>query len=294
MKLQMIAASLVLACASAQAADTTMNAALTGGWIPDFNLDSGGKASATLWQASVSGSKQLDASQRLGVAISFGQQSWSFDQAQAWGGSEPWGTLGRASFSLPYSYASQDGWLYSLAPGIEYAAEQGADQGDALSYGASAFVAHYFAPNKMIGLGVAVWQRLEDVQAFPFLVVNWQLGEQWRIANPFAVSPVGPAGLELVWAPDQRFELGLGGTWRSYEYRLAKDNSVAAGGVLKDSSVPVFVRAGYAFNPSLRLDAYAGVGLGGEFVIQNSNGDDQVTEQHSAMPIMGLSLSGRF
>lgn len=282
------------ATALVHAADGQLSAAATAGWIPDFSLDSGGKASATIWQASVSGSKQLDPQQRLGLAMGFGQQSWSFEQATAWGGVSPWKTLGRATLSMPYSYATGGGWVYAIAPGVEYAAESGASQSDSLSYGVSVSAAHYFAPDRMVGLGVAVWQRLESTEAFPFLVVNWKLADQWRLANPFAVSPVGPAGLELTWMPAPRFELGFGGTWRSYEYRLASNNRLAANGVMQDKTVPLFVRAGYAINDSMRLDAYAGAGVGGEFVIQNANGDDVSTEKHSAMPILGLTLSGRF
>ena len=119
------------------------------GWIPDFNLDSGGKASATAWLASFGGNWKLDEAHRLGFSLQYGQQDWSFDQPVAWGGQTPWDTLSRASLNVTYFHINTaNGWGYAFIPGLEYAAERNASSSDSISYGLSAIVTRSFSAGK--------------------------------------------------------------------------------------------------------------------------------------------------
>ncbi len=270
-------------------------ASLSVGWVPDFDLDSGGKAGATLLQASFGGSWQLDPAQRLGFSVQYAQQDWSFDQPAAWGVDTPWQDLSRFALSVPYSRVNtRTGWAYSIIPGMDFSRESGASSSDSFSYGVNAAVTRFLGKDRMIGGGVAIWQRLDGFQAFPFLAINWKLSEHWRLANPFQVSVVGPAGLEAVWSPKPGFEMGFGATWREYEYRLAASNPVAPGGILVDSTIPVYMRAETKFNESARLNLYLGAGVGGEFEFLDANENTVSTEEHSLMPIVGLTFSGQF
>lgn len=279
----------------AAAADAPFKATATVGWVPDFDLDSGGKAGATLLQLSLSGTRQLDASQRLGFAVQYGRQDWSFDDPQAWGTDSPWDALSRISLSVPYSHVNTaNGWAWSVIPAVDFSSESGAGGGDSFSYGMNAGLVRFLARDKMIGGGVAIWQRLDGFQAFPYLVIDWKLSEHWKLVNPFAASVVGPAGLEAVWSPKPGFEMGFGATWREYEWRLADDNPVAPGGILVDSTIPVYLRAETEFTESASLSFYLGVGLGGEFEFLDADENTVSTEEHSLMPIVGLTYSGQF
>ena len=293
--LLMVSAMTQAADEPAASADSPYKANLSIGWLPDFDLDSGGKASATLWQAAFSGNWQLDEAQRLGFSVTYGQQDWSFDQPQAWGVATPWDTLSRVSLSVPYTHINTStGWAYSLIPSVDFSSERDASSSDSFSYGLNAGIARFAARDKMIGGGVALWQRLDGFQAFPFLLIDWKLSEHWRIANPFAVSVVGPAGVEAVWSPKPGFEMGFGATWREYEWRLATSNPVAPGGVLIDSTIPVYLRAETRFNESARLNLYLGAGVGGEFEFLDVNDNTVSTEEHSPMLLLGLTFTGQF
>ena len=279
----------------AAAANTPYKASLSIGWVPDFDLDSGGKAGATLLQASFGGNWQLDQAQRLGFSVNYSQQDWSFDQPQAWATDTPWDTLSRFAVSVPYTRINtRTGWAYSLIPGIDYASERDASGSDSFSYGLNAGIARFKSREQMIGVGVALWQRLDGFQAFPFVLVDWKLSDTWRIANPFSVSVVGPAGVEAVWSPKPGFEMGFGTTWREYEWRLSNSNPVAPGGILIDRTIPVYMRAETQFNESLRLNFYLGAGVGGEFEFLDENDNTVSTEEHSLMPLVGLNLQGTF
>nr|WP_314899065.1 DUF6268 family outer membrane beta-barrel protein [uncultured Deefgea sp.] len=292
-KLILTAAALAVA-SLAQANDVTWNYSITPVYAPSTDLDGGGEVSTTWLSSSLGATKKIDQNQSLGFSISGSQQSWSFDKPKAWGGVTPWQDLRSAQLTLPYSYATADGVIFSFSPGVQYAAEDGADQGESINYGANAFVAKYFSPSLMLGLGVGAWQAFESNNVYPFLIVNWKITDTLSLNNPFVAGPVGPAGLELSWKATPQWELSAGGTWRSYESRLAANNPIATNGVLQNNSVPLFVRASYKMTDSARLDFYAGTAVNGEFTIQNQQGNDVVTEKYSSMPFLGLTLSGKF
>jgi hypothetical protein len=291
----LVYSSLSLAQETASVSTEPYSASATVGWIPGFDLDSGGTASAIIWQASFSGNWKLDDAQRLGFSLQYGQQDWSFDDPQAWGVATPWQTLSRVAVSVPYSHVNtKTGWAYTLIPGLDFARERDASSSDSFSYGLNAGVARFLDKDRMIGGGVAVWQRLDGFQAFPYVAVNWKLSEHWKIANPFQVSVVGPAGLEAVWMPVNNFEMGFGATWREFQYRLAANNPVAPNGILVDSTIPVYMRAETKFSDAARLNLYLGAGVGGEFEFLDENENTVSTESHSLMPLIGLTFTGKF
>ncbi|QLI81079.1 hypothetical protein HZU75_05790 [Chitinibacter fontanus] len=280
---------------AAQAGDTKISYAITPVMVPEFNLDSGGSADATWMMASIGVNQQLDAQSSIGIDLAASRQDWTFHDVKAWGNVEqPWGVLHRWTVAVPYTFASSSGWLYSVAPGVELSSESGAANRDSVSYGATAFAAKMISPSLMLGLGVSAWTGLEDASVFPFLVVNWQITDSLRLANPFKAGPAGPAGLELSWKATPALELGAGGTFRSFTSRLSGQNQVAANGLLEDNSMPVFMRASYSISKELRFDAYAGAAMGGEFEIRNAQNQVVRTEKHDAMPFLALTASGSF
>lgn len=302
MSIRRVLPVLLLISGSAHAADEAVStpaepftASVLAGWVPDFDLDSGGTAGATVWQLAFSGNWKLDEAKRLGFSLQYSQQDWSFDQPLAWGVDTPWQDLSRIALSVPYSHVNTtNGWAYALIPGLDFSRERDANSGDSFSYGLNAAITRFLDKDRMIGGGVALWQRLDGFQAFPFIAIDWKLSEQWKLANPFQVSVVGPAGVEAVWSPTDSFEMGFGATWREYEYRLAASNPVAPSGILIDTSIPVYMRAQTKFSESARLNLYLGVGLGGEFEFLDANENTVSTEEHSVMPLLGLTFTGKF
>jgi hypothetical protein len=56
----------------------------------------------------------------------------------------------------------------------------------------------------------------------------------------------------------------------------------------------VYMRAETEFNESASLSFYLGVGLGGEFEFLDADENTVSTEEHSVMPLVGLTFTGRF
>jgi hypothetical protein len=178
-------------------------------------------------------------------------------------------------------------------PSVEYAAETGADSGKAWVWGAVASAAKSFSPNLTLGLGAGVYSQIEKTTAFPYVVIDWKIDERWRLANPFAAGPAGPAGLELSYALDGNWDAGVGAAYRSYRFRLDQSGPFPDG-VGESRMVPAFLRVSRKLGAEARLDLYAAAALNGRLKLQDSGGGDLVTEDYATAPMIGLSLSGRF
>lgn len=259
----------------------------------DSGLEDGGKAGFAGVFTSLGGSWKLGGGSSLGMRLSFDYEDWRFDEPQGFGGLTPWTNLYRLGVSLPYSYATEDGWLLSLTPTLMYSGESDADFSKALEYGATATLARKFGPDLTLGLGVAAFARIEETKVFPFLIVNWNITDRLRLTNPFAAGPAGPAGLELAYRLDGDWEAGLGATYRSYRQRLAEDGPFPDG-VGENQYIPVYVHVGRNLTDTIKLRLYAGAALGGQLRVENEAGDRLYEEDQDPAAMLGLALIGRF
>ena len=85
--------------------------------------------------------------------------NWSNMQAYNLGGKNPWGTIQSPGVSFVYSHKFDSDWRLNLIPTIESAAEQGAELGNSLTYGAVVNASKQLLPTLNIGLGAAVFRR---------------------------------------------------------------------------------------------------------------------------------------
>ncbi|MGL6041956.1 MAG: hypothetical protein ACRC01_12280, partial [Deefgea sp.] len=278
-----------LACAYpalASANDVQWNVSVTPIYSQKTDLDSGGRVGSDMILASLGAATAIDRNQRIGFNLSMSRQEWSFDTPKAWGGKTPFDDFNRAVLTVPYSYATSAGWIYSVSPGVEFSAEEGADRGESINYGLTAFAAHQFSPDLLLGLGVGAWDGPNDNKVFPFIIVNWKLTDRLTLKNPNVAGPAGPAGLELAWNVAPKWTLSAGGTWRDVEIRLSDSNPIASHGTVENRTVPLFVSADYAIAPSTSLKLYAGAALNGQFIINDNNGNEVSKEKYSTMPFL--------
>jgi hypothetical protein len=150
-----------------------------------------------------------------------------------------------------------------------------------------------FADGNLLGLGVAAFDGLEETTVFPFPVVDWRFDSRWRLVNPLAAGPTGPAGLELDYGFDNGWTLGVGATWRKTRFRLSEDGP-APDGVGEMAGVPIFVRISRDFSRAFTLNLYAGVVVRGELRVENSSGDLLRKEDVEPAPLLGLNATFRF
>jgi hypothetical protein len=194
---------------------------------------------------------------------------------------------------VPLSFALHDGWSVGFVPSVDWFRENGADSGDSLAWGAIVSGTKRFADGNRIGLGVGVYDRIEKTGAFPFLIVDWRFGDRWRLINPLAAGPTGPAGLELDYLLGGGWTIGVGGALRSTRFRLSSSGPVP-NGVGEERGAPVFVRATRDFGQQMALHVYAGAIVAGELRVDDPSGDRLRSVDFDPQPFFAATFTARF
>jgi hypothetical protein len=271
----------------------TASATLTAFGQFNTSLDSGGRFNWAGGIASANLARSFTPQLSAGVQLRYEYQSWNFNSPTAFGGVAPWKDLNAASIGIPFTYAYSQDLFFNVTPIVQWAYENGAQTSDAMSYGAVAAMSKAFSPDLVVGLGISAFRRIDKTQVLPFLVIDWKINEKWRVANPFAAGPIGGAGLEVVYTPDDQWEYAEGLAYRSYRFRLAQD-APTANGIGENSFIPFFLRVSRKFGKEVRLDFYGALVTAGKLSVDNSDGSGRYSDNYKVGPALGATLQVRF
>ncbi|HYN76717.1 MAG TPA: hypothetical protein VES73_02865 [Lamprocystis sp. (in: g-proteobacteria)] len=227
-----------------------------------------------------------------GVALTYDHLDYAFSTPGALGPTAPWGKVQRFGLSVPLS-GLVDGWRLSLVPSVDWFGETDADSGESLTAGATLSGSRQFTQGNRLGLGVGVFSGLEKITAFPFLIVDWRLTDRWRLTNPLASGPTGPAGLEIDYRFDGGWSAGIGAAWRVLRFRLS-ETGPTPNGIGEESGVPLFLRVTQRFGSQIGLHLYGGVIVNGELRVENSHGDLRRKDNFDPAPLFGATFTARF
>jgi hypothetical protein len=294
-RLSRLLVALAVGVGSAQAQET--------GWQPFFSvtpayegkgdLDQGGdfSVSRALARGGVTG--QAAPGVRAGVTLSYDYHDFSFSNPAAFGGVAPWNIVQRYGVAVPLAFELRDGWSVGVAPSVDWFRENGADYGDALSWGAVVSGTKRFADGNRLGFGVGVFDRIEKTSAFPFLIVDWRLSDRWRLINPLPAGPAGGAGLELDYLFGGGWEIGVGFASRSLRFRLSESGPVP-NGVGEERGVPLFVRVTRDFGRQFAFHFWGGAVVAGEMRVDDSSGNRLRSEDFDPAPFVAATFTARF
>jgi len=257
------------------------------------DLDKGGDAAWASVIVNGAWSRQVTPQIGVGLSLRYDYEKWRFSNPVAFQGQAPWDQLNALSLGINLDYAYAADLRFGVTPVIEWAYETGASASNVLNYGAIVSATKIFSPQLVLGAGVGVFRQIDETKVFPFLIIQWQIDDRWRLANPFRAGPAGGAGLELAYKFDDNWELAGGGAYRSYRFRL-NDTGIAPGGVGENRFFPLFVRASRTFGAATRLDLYAGVSAGGRLSVDSAQGNQVGRDDYKTAPVLGLTLLHRF
>ena len=259
----------------------------------ESDLDGGGDYSvqSLILRAGVSGS--LGHGNRAGVTLNYDYIDSSFSNPVGFGGVAPWNVVQRYGVAVPLSFGLEEGWNIGFVPSFDWFHENGADAGEAFTWGGIVLATKRFEDGNRIGFGVGVFDRIEETRAFPFLLVDWRISDRWRLVNPLPAGPTGPAGLELDYRLDGGWNIGVGAAWRNQRFRLSEDGAVA-NGIGEERGVPVFLRATHTFGEQMSLNLYAGLVTGGQLRVEDASGNTLREVDFDTAPLLGASFSARF
>jgi hypothetical protein len=292
-----------LACLAALALFSTQVGAQESNWRSfasvtpifegDADLDRGGEFSVQGVLLRIGTATAFEGGHTFGVTLNYDYYDYSFSNPVSFGGVAPWDKTMRYGVSAPLTFALNDGWRLGITPSVDWFRENGADTGESLVYGAGVFAIRDFGGGNRLGFGVSAVAHIEDTKVFPVLLVDWNLGDRWRLINPLPAGPSGPAGLELDYRFDNDWTLGIGGAYRVSRYRLSQSGPVPDG-VGEVTGVPIFLRATRNLGDSLTLNLYVGALAQGRLRVEDRNGNLLREDDFGLAPLFALTLLGRF
>ncbi len=256
------------------------------------DLDGGGEFGLSGVQLRLGTAGPVGTGFRAGVTLNFDYYDSSFSNPTVFGATAPWGNVYRYGVSVPLAWALNSEWSLAVAPSVDWFRESGANSSDSLTWGAALSAVRVDLAGNRIGLGVAVFDEIEDTKVFPVIVVDWRLGDRWRLINPLPAGPTGPAGLELDYQFDGGWSLGVGAAYRTLRFRLS-DSGPVSSGVGEINGVPIFARATYDLSKQLTLHIYAGAIVGGELRVEDRNGNLLRKDDFDTAPFVALTVTVR-
>jgi hypothetical protein len=259
----------------------------------DGDLDGGGdfRASGVIVRGGVDG--PIGNGHRVGLTLNYDYTDYRFSSPTAFGGVAPWDDLQRIGLSAPFVFRGANGWSYLLTPSVDYFMEDDAKSSEALTYGAVVAAAKRFGPERLLGFGVGVFDRLEQASVLPVIIADWKLTDRLRLVNPLAAGPTGGAGLELNYRIGNGWVLGGGAAYRTVRFRL-NEAGPFPNGIGEERGVAGFFHAGRSLGGTFQLDFYAGALFGGELRLENANGDELARQDFDPAPLLGATLTAKF
>jgi hypothetical protein len=256
------------------------------------DFDSGGSYSVSSLLFRTSITKPVSRTTLVGFGFSYDLADYNFSNPIAFGGLAPWNKIHSITLSVPIISRYGKRWSIFASPSVSVSREFDADWGDSLAYGAIVAGTYGFGPKRKFGLGLGVFDRMDETRAFPFISVDWYFTDRLRLSNPLRAGPTGPAGLELAYTINSKWDFGAGAAYRSFRFRL-DDQGIAPNGVGEQRGALAFARFTRSFGPKFSLVIYAGAVLNGELRLENVNNDRLASAPHGTAPLVAISFNGR-
>jgi hypothetical protein len=268
---------------------------IRGGYVHQFDsdLDAGGDFRVDRFVIQSGISYTMGPRRRVTFSVGAGSDWYDFSGGTGFGG-EPWGRIDQLRLSVPVTWAVDEQWTLFAIPTLRYSGESGVASRDSATGGALAGLSYRVNDSLTIGPGVGVLSQLEDsVNAFPILIVDWQITDRLSLDTGRGLGATQGPGLQLNYRLSETWSLGLGGRYESLQFRL-DDKGPAPNGVGEDRSVPLYLSASYSRGRDLRISAIAGVDINGELRLEDSSGRRLAQSDYESAPFLGATFDIRF
>ena len=268
---------------------------LSGSFVEQFDadLDTQGSYSVSTLLLRASVAQPISRKTILGLSVSYDLHDYEFSDDVVLESASPWDRVHGLNLSLPVIRRANEKWTMLVSPSIGSYGASGAAFSDTVTWGVVFAATYAFQPDRKLGFGAGVFDRIGQTRGFPFISIDWRLTERWRLTNPLTVGPTGPAGLELAYEIGPKWELGAGGAYRNIRFRL-DERDLEPNGIGEQRGIVTFARLMHTFSPKLSLVVYTGLILDGELRIENEDAQQRRTVDHDSAPLLAISLSGRF
>ncbi len=274
------------------------------GWFQTFegggshqfssDIDSGGDFEVSRFLARASIGYRSDYLNSTSFSFGYANTAYNFNELSGFGGLDPWDSIHTVSLSAPIRRGIGDRWMLLAIPSVRVIAEDNGDFGQAIVGGGIAGMSYNIRPGLSIGPGFGFLTQIEDsVNFFPILLVDWAFSDHWKLQTGRGFGASQGPGLVLSYSMSESWELLLGGRFERFRFRL-NENGPNPNGVGEDRSASVSLGARYAVNNIGYVTIYGGVNMVGEFLIDDSSGNELFSSDYQSAPSVGFNATFRF
>ena len=262
---------------------------------PEVDLDGAGSFQSQSVGANVISRFRLSDKEQLAISIGYIWNDYDWDSGASMLGTDPWSTVHFMSIGASYRRVLNEKWTFFGIPSVRFAGESDADVEDTIMGGGIFGATYQISDRLSIGPGFGMMTQLEDDAAlFPVIFVNWRFTDSWSLGtNGGSGAALGP-GLQLGWEPDKvPFRASLNVNYEQLRFRLDSKSS-QPNGIGEDESVRIGADFHWLPAPNVDLSAMAGVKVGGEMSIDDSNGNEWRSQKYDPTPFIGLGARMSF
>jgi hypothetical protein len=264
---------------------------LSGGFVHQFATDLDDAGDFSVNRFFIQPGINVFFSPKLQASFSLG---YSLDQYDFGGrkgvGAEPWEDVNTFRVTAFTRYVLDDTVTLFAAPAVQFAAEKGASLSDGFTYGMFAGASWKLSDSLTIGPGAGFFSDIEDSGVFfPFILIDWQLAENWWIRTGRGLAATRGPGLRLEWEFADQWSLAVGGRWEQLRFRL-DDDVIAPDGVGEEQSVPLFLALSYELAERSSVGLLVGVNLYGSLSTFDERGRKLRSVDYDPAPFLGLAF----
>jgi ligand-binding SRPBCC domain-containing protein len=261
------------------------------GWYEEFasGIDGPGDVAVTRARAAIGFHHKIDELWvvRGQVGAENSRYDWSSDSAFL-GSNRPWSEVWKTGAVVQVMRELNEKWTVLSSVTVQSSLEPDAEFDESLAVKVRAGFTWKRDEHLTLGLDLTASSQLEDsVRVLPFPIVEWNFADKWSLESDIGDVVDGPS-VSLRRAFSEQFELGATAFGYLNDTRL-NDTGVAPGGVLRETRVAAGLEALWKPHIAVRISAFAGYNVWGEFQVDDANGDELDTTDLENAPVLALT-----
>ncbi|MCL1068708.1 DUF6268 family outer membrane beta-barrel protein [Shewanella olleyana] len=241
-----------------------------------------------VWRLKLSGAMPINKQWMIGANIGYDNLDYGFKNIDSGILNDrvaPWSSINKYSAGLSLIYRPNTSWMFMVAPKLQYSYANTASSSDAQSYGVVGSAMYRFESGNMLGFGVAYLNDISEVKTIPYLAVRWKITDKLTLGNPFEAGFSGPAGLELSYEMNEKWNFGVGTSRRSERFLISDSEQT-----IEMEEWVTFIRAGWNISEKATINAYGGYFFNSEMELSEPRVTDEIDNQAAA----GLAFEIKF
>ncbi|ARD23278.1 DUF6268 family outer membrane beta-barrel protein [Shewanella japonica] len=250
--------------------------------------DTNAELQRDVWRLKLSGAMPINKEWMIGANIGYDNLDYGFkniDSGVLNGQVTPWSSINKYSAGLSLIYRPNQNWMFMVAPKLQYAYANTASSSDAQSYGVVGSAMYRFESGNMLGFGVAYLNDISEVKTVPYIAVRWKITDKLTLGNPFEAGFSGPAGLELTYNLNEKWDFGLGTSRRTERFLISDAEQT-----IEVEEWVSFLRAGWNISDKATVNAYGGYFFNSEMELSQP----EVTDELENQAAIGLAFDIKF